>query len=841
MIDFAFLFERSPNPYMLVDRELRFVAMNEAYLRATGRQRDELLGVGLFEAFPGDPADPDATHVRTLRDSLERVFATGQADTLGLIRYSIPRQTPTGIVFDDRYWSATHTPMTDESGRVVQVLQHTVDVTELQRLKAELHEARQHQPREQLEHSVFERARVVQETNQLLDTERQHLLRLFDKAPGFMAFLRGPQHVFELANPSYLRLVRRRDIIGLPLREVLPEIEGQGYFELLDQVYRTGKPFVGRAMRVEIEGDGDAKRETAYVDLVYQPVQDADGQVVGILAQGHDITPQMQAQEELQRYRDHLEELVQERTHALEVSEAALRQAQKMEAVGRLTGGVAHDFNNVLQVIGANLQLLALSGPVPPSGYVRAALDGVLRGSKLAAQLLAFARRQPLQPVVLDTSAHLRQLDELLRRTLGESVQLQIDLADTLSHIEVDAHQLDNALLNLAINARDAMQGHGHLKISARNVSSEDIRGAIDDGVPPGEYVEISVADSGEGMSDEVLRQAFDPFFTTKPEGLGTGLGLSMVYGFVKQTGGHVAISSVLGAGTTVMLYLPRSASQLSLAPELSAAVAPCGSETVLVVEDDPAVRATAAALLGTLGYQVLMAADGAQAWAMIESGAKPHVLFTDVVMPGPLHTMELVRLARERVPGLAVLYTSGYPQQSFDDGRLDPDIQLLGKPYRREELAARMREVIGRIRARESKPVTTSQATSAKNDAGRRVLLVEDDEDTRLTTTELLRLLGYESAGVASATQALDALAAQPWDVLMSDVKLPDISGVELAARARALYPELRVVLATGFAAADFEQAAGVDEVLTKPYSPDQLQRALDRAAKPMTRAMGF
>lgn len=837
MIDFALLFERSPNPYMLLDRELRFVAMNEAYLRTTGRRREELLGLGLFEAFPGDPDDPDATHVRVLRDSLERVFATGQVDTIGLIRYSIPRQTPAGLVFEERYWSATHTPMTDASGRVVQVLQHTVDVTELQRLKAELREARQDQPHEQLEHGVFQRALAVQETNRLLDSERQHLLRLFDEAPGFMAFLRGPQHVFELANPSYLRLVRRQDIIGMPLRQVLPEIEGQGYFELLDEVYRTGQPFVGRAMRVEIEGaSADSGRQTAYVDLVYQPVQNADGQVIGILAQGHDITPQMQAQEELQRYRDHLEELVQERTQALEISEAALRQAQKMEAVGRLTGGVAHDFNNVLQVIGANLQLLALSGPVPPSGYVRAALDGVSRGSKLAAQLLAFARRQPLQPVVLDMASHLRQLDELLRRTLGESIQLKIEIDDALSRVEVDAHQLDNALLNLAINARDAMQGHGSLRIGARNVVRQDIPVAADDEVPPGEYVEISVADSGEGMSDEVLQQAFDPFFTTKPEGLGTGLGLSMVYGFVKQTGGHVAINSVLGAGTTVLLYLPRSTAEASVAPELSAAVAPCGNETVLVVEDDPAVRATAADLLGTLGYQVLMAADGAQAWAMIESGVRPDVLFTDVVMPGSLHSVELARLACERVPGLAVLYTSGYPQQAFQGGRLDPEIQLLGKPYRREELAARMREVLARARTRDA-----GSATPPSGGSQPRILLVEDDADTRLTTSELLRLLGYDTGSVASGTQALTALAEQHWDVLMSDVKLPDFSGVELASRARALYPRLRIVLATGFAAGDFEQAAGVDDVLTKPYTPDQLQRAVSGTAAPTTRVMGF
>ncbi|OON62044.1 hybrid sensor histidine kinase/response regulator [Massilia sp. KIM] len=384
----------------------------------------------------------------------------------------------------------------------------------------------------------------------------------------------------------------------------------------------------------------------------------------------------------------------------LAASQSALHQAQKMEAIGQLTGGVAHDFNNVLQIIGGNLQLLKLVGSLNEAARTRVemALAGVDRGAKLASHLLAFARRQPLQSVVIDPGHLVRDMDDMMRRVLGPSARVVTEIEPGLGSTMVDPNQLNNVLLNLAINARDAMAGSGTLTIRAYNVSAQA------DGLPPelprGDYVAIEVSDTGKGMAPEVLQRAFEPFFTTKPTGQGTGLGLSMAYGFVKQSGGEIVLRSEVGRGTTVGIYLPRSDAAPSVAEQVPAIPLTGGLETILVVEDEDDVRSSTCGILSALGYQVLEAADAQAAVAIIESGQLVDLVFTDVIMPGPVSSLQLGEIVRQRLPEAQILYTSGYAEGVLThEGKLDASVHLLQKPYHPDALSARIRHLLRRGR----------------------------------------------------------------------------------------------------------------------------------------------
>ncbi|MGG7604323.1 response regulator [Massilia sp. BKSP1R2A-1] len=379
----------------------------------------------------------------------------------------------------------------------------------------------------------------------------------------------------------------------------------------------------------------------------------------------------------------------------LAASQSALHQAQKMEAIGQLTGGVAHDFNNVLQIIGGNLQLLKLVGNLNDGAKARVemALTGVERGAKLAAHLLAFARRQPLQSVVVDPGHLLRDMDDMMRRVLGPSARVVTEIDPDLGSTMVDPNQLNNVLLNLAINARDAMAGSGTLTIRAMNAGPD-----LPLDVAPGEYVMLEVADTGRGMPKEVLQRAFEPFFTTKPVGQGTGLGLSMAYGFVKQSGGEIVLTSEVGRGTSVRIYLPRSDAAPSPVEAVHSAQLTGGLETILVVEDEEHVRESTAGILSALGYDVIEAEHAAQAVEIIESGRHIDLVFTDVIMPGPVSSLQLGEIIAERLPGTQILYTSGYAEGVLvHEGKLDATLHLLQKPYHPEALAARIRHLLRR------------------------------------------------------------------------------------------------------------------------------------------------
>ena len=393
----------------------------------------------------------------------------------------------------------------------------------------------------------------------------------------------------------------------------------------------------------------------------------------------------------------------------LAASQSALHQAQKMEAIGQLTGGVAHDFNNVLQIIGGNLQLLKLLGGVNENARARIdiALAGVERGAKLSAHLLAFARRQPLQAVVVDPAAVIGSMDEMMRRALGPRSNIVTDLQTGLWSTTVDPSQLNNVILNLAINARDAMVDGGTLTIRAANVraGSPELSG-----VGNADYVMIEMADTGCGMPPEVLQRAFEPFFTTKPTGQGTGLGLSMAYGFVKQSGGEILLRSELGQGTSVKIFLLKSAGQPILDDECPPAPLVGGVETILVVEDEADVRNSTVELLSALGYQVLEAEDAESAVAMVEAGAQADLVFSDVIMPGKVSALALGEAVKARLPRAQVLFTSGYAEGVLThDGKLDAGVNLLQKPYSADVLSARIRHLLRRGRQQQAKAVHQS------------------------------------------------------------------------------------------------------------------------------------
>jgi PAS domain S-box-containing protein len=377
-----------------------------------------------------------------------------------------------------------------------------------------------------------------------------------------------------------------------------------------------------------------------------------------------------------------------------------LAEAQKMEAIGQLTGGVAHDFNNLLSIILGNLKLIERRATNQEilQKHIRLASGAAERGAELTRRLLAFSRRQVLEPAVIDVNQLIGDMDGLLRRTLGEHVEIDVSLADDLWPVRVDPAQLESALLNLAINARDAMPEGGKLTIETTNAHLDKDYAAHHAEVTAGDYVLIAVADTGVGMPPEVMGRIFEPFFTTKEVGKGTGLGLSMVYGFVKQSGGHVKAYSEKGYGTVMKVYLPRTApASITTAPRRAVdATLIAGHETILVVEDDPEVRQTAVALLGELGYRVVEAENGPAALELLNARADIDLLFTDVVMPGGMKGSELAREALKRRPGLKVLYTSGYTENgAFHGGMVASGSAFISKPLQLQELAVKVRAAL--------------------------------------------------------------------------------------------------------------------------------------------------
>lgn len=749
--------------------------------------------------------------------------------------------------------------------------------------------------------------------------ENDRLRELFAQSPSFIAILRGPDHVFEMTNPRYQQMIAHRDVIGVPVRKALPEVAGQGFFELLDRVYETGEPFIGQSVPILLMRKPGAPPEACFLDFVYQPIRDASGAIGGIFVEGIDVTyahdaaiallnsetqfrtftqaipnhlwtarPDgtldwfndqtiaytgqssevlFQAQwrdivhpEDVKRAakawrsairsgKDFEEEFrirradgaylwhlvralpmhdssgaiirwigtntdiharkMAEATNAAErdriwsttndlmgtaslegyltsvnpawhrllghdessllsrpffdfvepadhakvaaaierlrqgravddlesrvvhadgststiawsaepfgdffhmvgrnvtqqrLAEDALRQAHKMEAVGQLTGGIAHDFNNLLQGITGSLELMQKRIGQGRTGeldrFVTGAMTAANRAAALTHRLLAFSRRQPLDPKPVKANPLVASMEDLLRRTLGEKIELELLLANDLWLTLCDPNQLESALLNLAINARDAMSEGGRLVIETCNVNLDTTYIARQHDVRPGEYICIRVTDTGSGMTPETMERAFEPFFTTKPIGQGTGLGLSMIYGFARQSEGHARIESELGHGTTFRLYLPRTtgAPDDESAPESGKAAAAQASETVLVVEDEPVVRGLVVEQLQDLGYQVIEAVDGPTGLAILQSSRHLDLLVTDMGLPG-LNGRQIADAGRQLRPGLKILFMTGYAENAAQaTGFLDPGMALVTKPFTMSVFVTRVREML--------------------------------------------------------------------------------------------------------------------------------------------------
>lgn len=709
--------------------------------------------------------------------------------------------------------------------------------------------------REQAALALEQLNRQLSSEVELRTAERDRMRALFQQAPSFMCILSGPDHTFELVNDAYLQLVGHRQLLGLSVKDALPEVAGQGFFELLDGVYQSGNAYIGRYLPVSLQREGEKEPDQRFINLIYQPIFDIEGAVTGIFVDGFDVTDQKRAEDQLQSINHTLEQRVEQRTHELrtalldleketverENAQLALRQAQKMEALGNLTGGVAHDFNNLLQVVSGNLQLLSkdIDGNPRAAQRVENALAGVERGAKLASQLLAFGRRQPLEPKVINVRKLVQNMDDMLRRALGEEIELETIVSGGLWNTLIDPSQLENAILNLAINARDAMDGRGRLTIETANSVLDDDYARKHADVRPGQYVLVAVTDTGSGISPEIIEHVLEPFFSTKTEGKGTGLGLSMVYGFLKQSGGHLKIYSEVGHGTTMKLYMPRTTQAEDSLTDGNAIPAKGGTETVLVVEDDDGVRETSVALLNDLGYRVLKAHDAQSAFAIVNSGIQIDLLFTDVVMPGPMRSTELARKAKALFPGMAVLYTSGYTENSIvHGGRLDPGVELLSKPYTREALARKVRHVLGNARQHQIalERLENHEPDQARNEqplfgAALSVLVVEDEPLILMSTVDMVEELGYSVFEASSAESALSILGAEKVDVLLTDVGLPGMSGIDLARRVRESWPDTRIVFASGDNNA--KSASGLADALQlpKPFTLEQLTAVLAEA----------
>ena len=562
---------------------------------------------------------------------------------------------------------------------------------------------------------------------------------------------------------------------------------------------RTEGKFEAEGLRVRKDGS------TFWANVIINAIHNDDGALRGFTKVTRDITERRDAQAALQQ--------AQER----------LVQSQKMEGIGQLTGGVAHDFNNLLTIIVGNLESAQrnLRGSPADLARLRRSVDNAMRGAQRAAsltqRLLAFSRRSPLEPKPVDVGRLVTGMSDLLHRTLGEQVAVQTVLAPNVWRVFVDPNQLEVSLLNLAVNARDAMSKGGTLIIETANVFLDESYAASQVEVIPGQYVVVSITDSGAGMSREVLARAFEPFYTTKDVGHGTGLGLSQVYGFVKQSGGNVKIYSEEGHGTTVKIYLPRFHSNEDVEEE-SSELRPNRASTgqkILVVEDEDEVRAFTTEILRELGYNVLEAAAGAAALQTLQREQDIVLLFTDVGLPGGMNGRNLADAARKLRADLKVLFTTGYARNAIvHDGRVDPGVALIPKPFTYAGLAAKIDEVLD-------------------TDTRKTALVVEDEVMIQMLAVEYLEELGYRTETAGSATEAMNKIRLLNGriDLALIDIGLPDKRGDVLIREMRALFPNLPIVIASGQSDAKLSGQLESDNALTtlrKPYTQDEMTKVV-------------
>jgi PAS domain S-box-containing protein len=776
---------------------------NDGYAAVAGGRHPSALGGTVPEIWP------------EIWDWNRDILAAGMA---GEVRqhFDVPMTLLRNGAPEDLWFDLFYTPIYESGGSIGGVLCTVIDATsrvlEGRRLRAD---------------SVQLSERRAME--QALLNSQDRLANIFAQASVGLSEL-SLDGRFARVNDALCQMLGRAeaDLLGLHMDDLIHPDDMAENRTRVANLLRTGTPFTLEKRYYRPDG------RWVWVSSSMSRLDDEQGRPLALIAVKTDITERRRIEVALRDLNDTLEQRVGREIAERDKAEAALRQSQKMEAVGQLTGGVAHDFNNVLQIIAGNLQMLqqqVRSNDVARR-RVEMAQTAVERGARLSTQLLAFARRQPLRPVVVDLGRLVTNMEGLLRRALGEAVELVTVTGSGLWNTQVDPSQIENVILNLAINARDAMGGAGRVMIEMGNAVLDEyyVNRLID--LPSGQYVMVAVSDTGCGMTPEVAERAFEPFFTTKPEGEGTGLGLSMAYGFVKQSRGHIKIYSEPGQGTSVKIYLPRSMmeEEQPLVPDQTGPVTG-GSETVLVVEDDAGVRTVVYDMLSSLGYRVLQAENGDAALSVLQGDVRIDLLFTDVVMPGKLSSPELARMARQLRPEIAVLFTSGYPQNAIvHGGRLDEGLELLSKPYQRDDLARKLREVLDQ-RSIQALPLAPTEAGMPRG-ASMRILVVEDNPDSQQMVCELIGMLGHTVTGVGDGEAALALLAQQEFDILFTDVSLPGISGIELARKALALGKPLRVIFSTGYGKEALNQLGFHVNTLRKPYDLAELKAALDHSA---------
>jgi PAS domain S-box-containing protein len=688
--DFRAFFEASPGQYLILSAELKIVAVTDVFCRNTMTERAKIMGLSVFDVFPDNPDDANTSSVASLRLSLMRVLETRRQDVMGVVKYDIRKPDSEGGGFEERFWSPVNTPILGADGEIRWILNQAEDVTDQVRASTE-RSAQERRVKDQdiqialLNTANRELARQIAENNRLQEDQQKIAGALTSSEERFRTLATN------LPGVVYRRLMHPdgslHDIYVSPgVRDLLgvdPEEFTSGKITLLDFAHPEDhdrklnalKEYGAKLKTLVIEVrkvSRDKKIHWWQIHTTPKKLENGDIQWDGIAL---DVTE-------------------------LKITERQLQQAVKMEAVGQLTGGVAHDFNNLLTVILANAEILAeeLESNPPLQALAKLAQKAAERGADLTKGLLAFSRRQALEPQPVDVNKLIARMDDLLRRSLGEEIEIETVTGAGLWRAQIDPTQLESALLNLAINARDAMPGGGKLTIETVNAHVDLTYSLANDEVTPGQYVLVCVSDTGSGIDKDVLARVFEPFFSTKEVGKGTGLGLSMVFGFVKQSGGHIKIYSELGKGTTVKLYLPRSYEARGAG---DAAVSmkqeePHGSETILLVEDDELVRTHVEGLLQHLGYKVVVAHNGVAGLALLEQGLNVDLLFTDVVMPGGMSGRQLVEKVKALRPNLKTLYTSGYTENAIvHHGHLDPGVHLIRKPYRRQELALKLRAVL--------------------------------------------------------------------------------------------------------------------------------------------------
>jgi PAS domain S-box-containing protein len=666
---FSRIFEQSPVGKAMAGPDFRLRAVNPALCRMLGYQAEELIG-RMFTEFV-HPAD------------LGPCIAAGQAlmaGTVPQIELEERFVRKSGVSFWVRVVVG---PIRDAEGNVLYTLGIIQDIDEHRRVLQQLtdSEDRLRKLNETLERQAQERALQ-------LASSRAQLQAFFDNSPDWLTLQRATpegRFIYVDINPTceVAYGLPRDQVIGRPVEDVLGNAAAQTPINSFRKCLSTGEPqrYTTRRTMAGIS-------RTIDVMSVLVPANAADGDRF-IITTARDITER-------------------------EEIEAQLRQAQKMEAVGHLTGGIAHDFNNLLTAISGNLEILEkrlASGSVAGTDrFVAAAMNGASRAAALTHRLLAFARRQPLDPEPLNANLLIASIDDLLRRTLGPSIDMQLTLKEALWVIFCDRNQLENAILNLVINARDAMQDGGRLVIETANAQIDDAYAKSQgDAVLAGDYATVSVTDSGCGMPAEIVAKVFEPFFTTKPLGQGTGLGLSMLYGFVKQSGGHVRIYSEVGEGTTVRIYLPRYTDEES--GDTAAHKAPVGQkqqrraengETVLVIEDEEPIRELINRALTDLGYAVIDAPDGPSGLRVLEGRRRVDLLVTDVGLPGGLNGRQVADAARESRPGLKVLFITGFAYSSAlaRGSALDAGMEIMTKPFTLDAFASKVGELVPRTSA---------------------------------------------------------------------------------------------------------------------------------------------